>query len=649
MRNVWKTKIIVAAMFLAAAGIICSVDVQAAKKKTAVKVTSTLKKGTLTISGKGAMPASFKVKDKKKVKKVVIKKGVTSISNGAFKGFTNLKTVSIPSSVKKIGWDSFQGTAIAELKVPASVKSIGQSAFSNCKKLKKLTVPGNFKIVTMKGDDGSYSLTGEPGIDTIVFQTNLKIENAAYFVSNNFVVKKDDPNYQSKNGVIYSKDGKSIVRVPFLRTELTLEEGTEEFCLQSILYACPDIEGDPAYSCQLKKIVIPSTLKKIEADKYSGPNICFENDIAVIEIKSRQVDGYSLSILLRFLEKLDMKEVMRQLPDQVTYADDMYITKDGALLRYTGTAENVKVPSGVKIIGECAFEQNEKIKKVELPEGLTMIGDNSFMRSSVKEINLPQSLTQIGDCAFMGSSLEKLSLHAGIRFYGEYVFADTAITELVLPDTLTTIPKGAFSGCTKLKKVVMPDAVKSVGEDAFSDCRALTAIPFSKNMTEIKARAFHNTGWTKLTIPATIKKIGDYAFAENYMEKHPTRKVTIQGSSKQISSEAFNCPGTVLTYTKQGKENRTCLQINSRSKAKKGKIKVSFQWNKITGISGYQVVLSTDSKCKSIKKKLTLKKNKTKSAVTLKSKNQTIYGKIRPYTVVKGKKVYGRWSSVSSL
>lgn len=78
------------------------------KVEAKTKVTYTLKKGTLTIKGKGAMPAKMKFRRNKKIKKVIIKKGVTSVSYEAFALCKNLNSVTIPSTVKTIGIRSFE-------------------------------------------------------------------------------------------------------------------------------------------------------------------------------------------------------------------------------------------------------------------------------------------------------------------------------------------------------------------------------------------------------------------------------------------------------------------------------------------------------------------------------------------------------------
>lgn len=84
------------------------------KVEAKTKVTYTLKKGTLTIKGKGAMPAKMKFRRNKKIKKVIIKKGVTSVSYEAFALCKNLNSVTIPSTVKTIGIRSFYGTKISK-------------------------------------------------------------------------------------------------------------------------------------------------------------------------------------------------------------------------------------------------------------------------------------------------------------------------------------------------------------------------------------------------------------------------------------------------------------------------------------------------------------------------------------------------------
>lgn len=252
-----------------------STQVEAKQK---AKVTYTLKKGTLTIKGKGKMPKTMTFTKNKKIKKVVIKKGVTSISNKAFYQCKNLKKVTIPKTVKEIGYLSFAGTKLTEITIPKSVKKIGQGVLSDNKKMSKITIPGNFKLKLMPEDDAQISLMGNTKVETVKFNTNITLGNIAYFNTNNLIAAKRDPNYKSINGVVYSKDGKDIVRVPRLRTELVIENGCENFNLKSILYELSLFDFGPVYCKDLTKVTIPETVKNVNNRKYAGTITYYEQN-----------------------------------------------------------------------------------------------------------------------------------------------------------------------------------------------------------------------------------------------------------------------------------------------------------------------------------------------------------------------------------
>ena len=379
-------------------------DTQAAKKQ---KVKAAVKGGTLTISGKGAMPSSLKIKQKQrnKVKKIVIKKGITSIPIGAFAKYKNVTSATVASSVKTIGENAFK-----------------------CQKLKKLTLPGDFKIKAGEG----YWISGK--VNTVTFNTNLNPERAAAFDANHLVVKKTDPKYKSIGGVIYSKDGKEIVRVPFQRSEIVLDNGCEVFCLQSILYANADADGEVEGACRIRKIVIPASVKQVESARYfaqcqeglSRRSVKGEIADLQVEIQSRQLDEQSLSELV-FVLQMGVDNLMKQLPDRITQSEDMYFVDKNVLLMYKGKEGEVTVPAGITKIGNYAFRGIEKLKEVILPEGLTEIGKESFSgcslayeeNSSGMKITFPSTLKKIGDHAFLGNWIRQIVLPDSVEVCGK--------------------------------------------------------------------------------------------------------------------------------------------------------------------------------------------------------------------------------------
>ena len=115
-----------------------------------------LKKNTLIISGKGAIPnCNNKIpawyECRKKIETVIIDNGVTSIGNWAFYSCSNITSVTIPGSVRNIGNWAFYGCEnLSSIEIPNSVISIGDDAFGYCSGLTFITIPNS---VTNIGDD----------------------------------------------------------------------------------------------------------------------------------------------------------------------------------------------------------------------------------------------------------------------------------------------------------------------------------------------------------------------------------------------------------------------------------------------------------------------------------------------------------------
>ena len=125
-----------------------------------------------------------------------------------------------------------------------------------------------------------------------------------------------------------------------------------------------------------------------------------------------------------------------------------------AITKYTGNETEVTVPETignytVTKIGNAAFQDQNLVQKIVLPETITEISDvNVFWYCrSLKYINLPNSLTYLSTGAFtMCTSLE----------------------EVIIPDGVTRLSK-TFRGCSSLTKVVIPDSVTSIDQYTFAD------------------------------------------------------------------------------------------------------------------------------------------------------------------------------------
>lgn len=566
------------------------------------KITCSVKKGTLTISGKGAVTYSqIKVKNKGKIKKIVVKKGITSLPKWAFVDFKKVKEVVIASSVN----------------------TIAEGVLPNAKTLKKVTMPGTFYFDLEVSDDVYRSLeNGRSRIDTVYFNTPLSLETLAYVSSNHLIVSKKDKKYKSIGGVIYSKNGKSIVRVPAYRKSLKVAAGCEEFCLQSVMYANRDIEHNASLMCRsLSKITLPRSVKTVDEMKYFAD--CYASPrLTEMTIHTKRLDSKSILSILACIEFKDEEGFLRQFP-YVNIKKGMCVnSRDNCLLRYTGKAADVKVPDDVKKIGRNAFLR-KKIKRCVIPDTVSELEDHVFYDcGKLVEVRFPKALTAMGShvCSYC-----------------------RRLDHVVFPHGISKVPEAAFKRCDSLRDITLPDTVTTIEESAFEDSSVPASILLQGNIKEIKYHAFALdewyglVGWNELVLPATVEKVDAYAFVMRSLER-----ATVCGPTAGIHAKAFahvwnKATTLTLTFEKGVEEWQTNLFLRSG-----GAADVEFEWHDITGVDGWQIQVSQDPLFTGESKTYYAQKGMTH--MNLHDDLFVMdYVRIRPFKLIDGNMCFGRW------
>lgn len=95
-------------------------------------------------------------------------------------------------------------------------------------------------------------------------------------------------------------------------------------------------------------------------------------------------------------------------------------------------------------------------------------------------------------------------------FYG-----NSSFEKIILPKSLTNIGEYIFSGNsynTTLKDVILPQNAKIIGKQAFKDCRSLEIVNLPSSLITIESQAFYYTAVRNMSLPSTVRKIGDGAF-----------------------------------------------------------------------------------------------------------------------------------------
>ena len=444
----------------------------------------------------------------KKVKQAALPATLKTIGAGAFRGMS-LSAVTLPDGLETIGDGAFADNRIKSVRLPAGLLSLGNGAFSGNGVTKAEFLNPRTEIgagvfgwdpapdaeepdAAEAGEAGEEAAqaaddpapgadwyadaalsrrkdipvltlschAGSTALDLYRYHVNVRL------LSYGAAAKVTAPaGYILKKGVYQPGD---VVE------ELTVPEGVEQIG-----------EGALAGLKTLRKVKLPSTLKKIGAMAFQG------------------------------CEALE----------EITLPAGISVLEPGV---FSGCLRLKKaaLPAGLKSIGSMAFYRCESLTSLKLPKGLERIGEEAFSRSGLKAASLPDTVTALGAGAFSGTPVTKVTLSgalteipagcfyqcaeltaaqvpAGVEAIGDRAFTGAEkLASVSLPDSLLRIGAGAFSGCIRLKKANLGARLESLGSQAFMNCEALSALTMPATLADIGPDALKGIPSLTVTLPA---------------------------------------------------------------------------------------------------------------------------------------------------
>ncbi len=426
--------------------------------------------------------------------------------------------IRLPIGLEEIDRATFCEIAITELRLPRALKVIKDHAFSHCYELETVIWPSSLRVIEEKAfaDTGFKELTLPEGVETIgngAFRyTHIEkftlpstvglVDQNAFEATPWYDEQPDGPIYIGKTFYEYKNESGRP-----LPSEIVIREGTE-YIAQYAFEGCTEIT----------RVVLPEGLIGIQIR-------AFENCSALSDVK-----------LPSTLKHLGTNAFAYCKITELTIPASVELMDFGA---FSGCAElrRIIVESGVKALGKSAFLYCKALTEVSLPDTLEYIESRAFSNTAIEHITLPASLKKLDFSAFQGCSalsrvdtskaetlveigskafadcplLTSIIIPDSVEVLDDGIFSGTAITEIKLPENLTSL--GAIFEGMGIKSVILPSKLQKIEKNAFKNCTDLTSVVFPNTLTEIGMSAFEGcTSLTGIELPRSVTTLGSSAF-----------------------------------------------------------------------------------------------------------------------------------------
>ena len=350
---------------------------------------------------------------------IVLPKGITTIGDDAFSYNTSLTSIKIPNTVTSIGKRAFQGcTNLTSIEIPDTVTYIGDYCFSGCNRLQKIKLSKKIQTINQRLLQGCSSLTeieipeGVKSIGyaafiscnkltTITLPASLTSFNGTAIagLSRLTEVKVADGNnsFKFENGILLSKDGKTMYMALLTLTEINVPNGVVS------------IVGDTLSGSSATKIILPDTVSSnLSGTVFNGMNKLTKIELSSTSKNLKLVDG------------------------------NLYSYDGKRFIKYMGTSKTFTVPEGVEtLVSRCI---TKSMTTLNLPSTLKVIeGWSLSSMSGVNLLNIPASVTTMYTYSFSADT--KLRVAEGNSTYksiDDVLILNKAGTKVMMANRNTT-------------------------------------------------------------------------------------------------------------------------------------------------------------------------------------------------------------------
>lgn len=242
------------------------------------------------------------------------------------------------------------------------------------------------------------------------------------------------------------------------------------------------------------------------------------------------------------------------IPSEITVSGVTYkVTSIGERAISNKPFTECEIPSTVTNISDAAFFQNEWLKSIVIPNSVTTLGTEAFaLCSGMTSATIGSGVTEMGITPFAACyNLKTVSVDEDNKTFcsvggvvcnkqkTELIFCPGGAVNVDIPESVVAIGQRAFMTCMFLPEIKLPDGLETIGDRAFYGCRALKEIEIPATVKHLEETTFSNcTSLTKITLPETDEIPAGFLALTNSLTE-----ITIPKSVKRIGESAFQGSG----------------------------------------------------------------------------------------------------------
>ena len=538
--------------------------------------------GTLTISGTGEM-VDYDIENKdyppwssfvQSIKTVIITEGVTTIGQFAFASCSEMTSITIPDGVTSIGAGAFGGCYyLPSIDLPDSVSYIGYLAFYDCESLKSITIPEGVERIEEGTFFNCLYLKHISLPDTLKYIGSLGFENCRSLES--ITVPNDvteigiqafshcfelktvtlSDKLETINKETFSKCYKlSEIDIPDSVTKIGELAFRKCTALESVIIGngVTSIDGGAFYECsELINVSVGDSVTVIGASAFAG---CNRLSFIYLPDGVETIVDYAFNDVGCVYYNGNATGAPWGAKVLNGYSDGDLIYMDSNMTDLVACIKNsgaIVIPDTVTSIEQYCFYNRPEITSIKISENAVSIGAYSFYGcSGIKSIVIPDSVTSVGINAFYNCLFENIVIGDGLTSIPFNLTSDMALKKtlqtIVIGNGITNI--GSFSGFTSITQLVIPDSVTSISSDAF---KGVQNICYGPGMTAT------GSPWGAKCANGYVDGCLVYEDSQKTVlcgcSTAATGSVTVPDSVVQIKRDAFlNCTGLTAVILPDG-------------------------------------------------------------------------------------------------